>query len=446
MNHPTGQLASKHTTAIPIVIIGAMFFIFGLVSWVNAILIPYFKIACELTHFESYFVTFAFYIAYLILSIPSAFLLKKLGYKRGMVYGFFCMAIGSLLFIPAALTRTYGIFLTGLFIIGTGLTILQSSANPYITIVGPIESAAKRISIMGICNKFAGIISPLIFAAAVLRVTDSELFTLLDSGTLDTITKNELLDELIRRVIPPYAILSVLLFCFGLFVRYSVLPDLNPEESNKEETGKMGKKSVFQFPYLILGALALFFHVGTQVIAIDTIIGYAGSMGMNLLEAKVFPSYTLTATILGYLLGIILIPKYISQTKALQICCISGFILSLGIIFINHPITIFGHSANLSIWFLCALGFPNSLIYAGIWPLSIHGLGRFTKIGSSLLIMGLCGNGIMPVLYGYLADHWGVQNAYWLLIPGYIYLIFFATYGYKMHSWPVVIKRKYDYF
>lgn len=197
----------KHRIAA-IVIVGVMFFIFGLVSWVNAILIPYFKIACELTHFEAYFVTFAFYIAYLLLSIPSAGILKRVGYKRDIMYGFLCMALGAALFIPAALTRTYGIFLTGLFIIGAGLTLLQSAANPYITIIGPLESAARRISIMGVCNKFAGIIAPLIFAAAVLKVTDSSLFDLLASGTLDEAAKNTLLDELIRRIIPPYAVLA----------------------------------------------------------------------------------------------------------------------------------------------------------------------------------------------------------------------------------------------
>lgn len=432
------QKLDKHTTYKAVAIVGMMFFIFGFVSWVNAILIPYFKIACELTHFESYFVAFAFYIAYFLLSIPSAHFLKKLGYKRGIMYGFFCMSLGALCFIPAALTRTYGIFLTGLFVMGAGLTILQSAANPYITIIGPIESAAKRISMMGVCNKFAGIVSPLIFAAVVLRVTDSDLFTLLESGTLDEVVKNQMLDDLIQRVILPYSVLAGLLFLFGLYIRFSVLPEINPEEENKEvlhsDSGH-GRTSVFQFPYLVLGAVALFLHVGTQVVAIDTIINYAGSMGIGLLEAKVFPSYTLSATIIGYLLGITLIPKYVSQTHALRFCCLLGFVLSLGILFADYDVTILGHQANLSIWFLCALGLPNSLIYAGIWPLSIKGLGRFTKIGSSLLIMGLCGNAIMPVLYGYLADQYDVRTAYWVLVPCYIYLIFFAIYGHKVHSW-----------
>lgn len=432
------QKLDKRTTYKAVAIVGIMFFIFGFVSWVNAILIPYFKIACELTHFESYFVAFAFYIAYFILSIPAAYVLKKVGYKRGIMYGFFAMALGALLFVPAALTRTYGIFLSGLFMMGAGLTILQSAANPYITIIGPIESAAKRISMMGICNKFAGIVSPLIFAAVVLKVTDSDLFATLESGLLDEVTKNQMLDDLIRRVIVPYSVLAALLFLFGLYIRFSVLPEINPEEENREDIqaeGGHARTSVFQFPYLVLGAIALFLHVGTQVIAIDTIINYAGSMGIDLLEAKVFPSYTLTATIVGYILGIFLIPKFVSQTNALRFCCILGLFLSLGIIYADYDLTLLGHKANLSIWFLCALGLPNSLVYAGIWPLSIHGLGRFTKIGSSLLIMGLCGNAIMPVLYGYFADLYNVRLAYWILIPCYIYLIFFAVYGHKINSW-----------
>lgn len=434
----------KSTTYKAVAIIGAMFFIFGFVSWVNAILIPYFKIACELTHFESYFVAFAFYIAYFLLSVPAAYVLKRFGYKRGIMYGFFCLAAGALLFIPAALTRTYGIFLTGLFTMGAGLTILQSAANPYITIIGPIESAAKRISMMGICNKFAGIISPLIFAAVVLKVTDSEMFALLEAGVLEESVKNAMLDELVRRVILPYSILAGLLLLFGLYIRFSVLPEIDPEKENREDIeaeGGHGRTSIFQFPYLILGAVALVLHVGTQVVAIDTIIGYAGSMGIDLLEAKVFPSYTLTATIIGYIIGIICIPKYLSQTNALRICCTLGLLFSLGIVFADRDVTILGHNANLSIWFLCALGLPNSLVYAGIWPLSIRGLGKFTKIGSSFLVMGLCGNAIMPVIYGYLADMYDVRTAYWILVPCYLYLIFFAAYGHKVNSWSL-IKQK----
>lgn len=427
---------------ISLTILAGMFFIFGFVSWVNSILIPYFRIACELTHFESYFVAFAFYIAYFVMAIPSGILLKKVGFKRGIMYGFMLTALGAFLFVPAALVRQFEIFLIGLFSIGTGLAILQTAANPYVTIIGPIESAARRISIMGICNKFAGIISPLIFAALILKADDSELFRLIESGTLDAITKSAMLDELIQRVIVPYAILGGLLVLAGIGIRYSILPEINTDEQNatdEKENGHNSKKSIFDFPYLILGALAIFFHVGTQVIAIDTIINYANSMGIDLLEAKVFPSYTLACTMIGYVLGILIIPKYVSQTKALIICTILGLLLSFGVVFADFNVTLFGHQANISIFLLCALGFPNALIYAGIWPLSIHGLGKFTKTGSSLLIMGLCGNAILPLIYGYFAEVYDLRIGYWILIPCFLYLIFFATKGHKINSW----KRNY---
>ena len=427
---------------ISLTILAGMFFIFGFVSWVNSIMIPYFRIACELTHFESYFVAFAFYIAYFVMAIPSGILLKKVGFKRGIMYGFMLTALGAFLFVPAALVRQFEIFLIGLFSIGTGLAILQTAANPYVTIIGPIESAARRISIMGICNKFAGIISPLIFAALILKADDSELFSLIESGTLDAITKSAMLDELIQRVIVPYAILGGLLVLAGIGIRYSILPEINTDEQNatdEKENGHNSKKSIFDFPYLILGALAIFFHVGTQVIAIDTIINYANSMGIDLLEAKVFPSYTLACTMIGYVLGILIIPKYVSQTKALIICTILGLLLSFGVVFADFNVTLFGHQANISIFLLCALGFPNALIYAGIWPLSIHGLGKFTKTGSSLLIMGLCGNAILPLIYGYFAEVYDLRIGYWILIPCFLYLIFFATKGHKINSW----KRNY---
>lgn len=424
---------------VSIAILAGMFFIFGFITWVNSILIPYFRIACELTHFQSYLVTFAFYIAYLVMAIPSGFLLKRVGFKRGIMYGFMMASLGAFLFVPAAFTRQFPIFLLGLFSIGTGLAILQSAANPYVTIVGPIDSAARRIGIMGICNKLAGILSPLIFAAIILKASDSQLFAAIESGSLDVVTKNAMLDELIRRTIVPYAALGVILLLAGIGIRYSVLPEINPEEKNASKdvatAADFGKKSIFDFPFLILGAIAIFAHVGEQVVAIDTIINYANSMGMDLLEAKTFPPYVLAATMIGYIIGILLIPKYLSQKKALLICSVLGLLLSFGVIFANFDVSLFGHDTKASIFFLCAIGFPNAMIYAGIWPLSINGLGKFTKTGSSLLVMALCGNAIMPLIYSSISKAVGHQAAYWVLVPCFLYLIFFATVGHKITSW-----------
>ena len=425
---------SKRDTVISILIIGLLFFIFGFVSWINAILIPYFKIACELTNFQSYLVAFAFYISYFVMSVPSSFLLKRLGFKKGMMIGFWIMSVGAFIFVPAAYTRTYEVFLLGLFTLGAGLAVLQTAANPYITILGPKERAAQRISIMGICNKAAGILAPILFAAVILRATDSDLFSQLPS--MGEAEKNAALDELIRRVIIPYACVGIVLFGLGLFVRFSPLPEINTEQESEEvATANLGKKSIFDFPHLILGAFAIFIHVGTQVIAIDTIIGYANSMGIQLMEAKVFPSYTLFATICGYILGIICIPRFISQVNALRLCTTLGTIFTLLIIFTSGQVSFLGHQTDISIWFVVLLGLANSLIWAGIWPLALDSLGKFTKLGASILIMGLCGNAILPLFYGYFADLYDVRTAYWVLFPCYLYLVFYAVRGHRARRW-----------
>jgi FHS family L-fucose permease-like MFS transporter len=425
---------TKRETTISIFLIGLMFFIFGFVSWVNSILIPYFKIACELTSFQAYLVAFAFYIAYFVMSVPSSYLLKAVGFKKGMMFGFWAMALGAFIFVPAAMSRTYEIFLLGLFTIGIGLSILQTAANPYITILGAKERAAQRISMMGICNKAAGILSPIVFAAVILKPTDTDLFKQLSSMT--DVQRSAALDELIQRVIVPYIGLGTFLFVLGFLVFKSPLPEIDTEhESEDLATANAGKNSIFQFPHLILGALAIFLHVGTQVIAIDTIIGYANSMGIDLLEAKVFPSYTLFCTICGYLIGITVIPKFISQVNALRICTILGTIFTLLIIFAHGQVNFLGHQADLSIWFVVLLGLANSLVWAGIWPLALDDLGRFTKLGASIMIMGLCGNAIMPLFYGYFADKLDVRQAYWVLLPCYLYLVFYAAKGHKLRKW-----------
>ncbi len=425
---------TKSQTMLSIFLIGVMFFMFGFVSWVNSILIPYFKIACELTSFQAYLVAFAFYIAYFVMSVPSSFLLKAVGFKKGMMFGFWAMALGAFIFVPAAMSRTYEIFLIGLFTIGIGLAILQTAANPYITILGPQNRAAQRISIMGICNKAAGILSPIVFAAVILRPTDTDLFAQLSSMT--DVERSAALDELIRRVINPYIGLGIFLFVLGVLVYLSPLPEIDTEHEDEEvATVNAGKNSIFQFPHLILGAVAIFLHVGTQVIAIDTIIEYAGSMNIDLLEAKVFPSYTLICTICGYLIGISLIPKYISQVNALRVCTILGVIFTLLIIFAKGDFYFLGHQTDISIWFVVLLGLANSLVWAGLWPLALDGLGRFTKLGASIMIMGLCGNAIMPLFFGHFADTYDLRHAYWVLFPCYLYLVFYAIKGHKIRKW-----------
>ena len=438
MENLTSLTAKKATTnwstTISIAIIGLLFFIFGFTTWINAILIPYFKIACELNIVQSLLVAFAFYIAYFVMAIPAAHLLERVGFKKGIMIGFWIMALGALIFVPAALTRTYGLFLLGLFSIGTGLAILQPAANIYITMIGSKESAAQRMSIMGVCNKTAGIIAPLLLAAAIFRPSDSELFKQIPF--MDEVTRNAALDELIQRVIVPYASMAVVLFGLGIMIRYSILPEIDTNDETAAVTNaNFGKTSIVQFPHLILGAVALFLHVGSQVTGINTVIGYAQSLGLPLLEAKVFPSYILGITMFGFLLGIVLIPKYMNHLNVLRVCTTSAIVLTLLFFLVRGQVTFLGHTANLSIWFLVLLGLSNSLMWSTLWPLALNGLGRFTKIGGSILIMGLCGSAIIPIFYGYFADHYNTHTAYLVLFPCYIFLVYYAYYGYRVKYW-----------
>ncbi len=425
---------SKRDTTTGIIIIASLFFIFGFTSWVNGILIPYFKIAFQLTHFKSYLVTFAFYISYLLFPIPSSVLLRKVGFKKGMMIGLWTMSVGAIIFVPAALSGLYEVFLLGLFSIGAGLALLQTAANPYITILGPQERAAQRISIVGICNKGAGVIAPLIFSAVILRTTDAELFKQIP--LMADAEKAVVLTELIHRVMVPYACVGVVLFALGLMIRYSPLPEIDlGDESDDVAATNSGKTSILQFPHLILGAIGIFLHIGTQIIAIDTIISYAASMNVFLPEAKWFVSYTLGATVTGYILGIIFIPKFVSQGNVLKICTVLGLVLTLLIVFASGTVRFGGFTADISIWFVVLLGLANSMVWPGLWAHGMNGLGKFTKVGASLMVMGLCGNGIMPLVYGHFADVYNVREAYWVLFPCYLYLIFYAFHGYRVKKW-----------
>jgi glucose/galactose transporter len=358
------------------------------------------------------------------MAIPSSRLLKITGLKKGMAFGLLVVAFGALIFIPAALTRTYSFFLIGLFVQGAGLSLLQTASNPYITILGPLESAAKRISIMGIFNKVAGVLSPIILSVLILKGADV-IVKRVDKIT-DVSEKEQLLNELASRVIMPYIIMAVVLIIMSVWIRYSGLPEVDQveEEEEKEDSTIRNKTSIFQFPHLIIGVIALFFYVGVEVLAGDTIGQYGRMMGFDIKTYQYFTSYTLICMVVGYIIGIILIPKYLSQKTALQICAVSGCVFSIAAL-VTHGMT--------SVILIALLGLSNSLMWPAIWPLALNRLGRFTKLGSALLIMSIAGGAIMPMIFGKLAnsypDH--PQLAYSILLPSYLIILFFAVRGYK---------------
>jgi FHS family L-fucose permease-like MFS transporter len=416
----TSVISTNKAMPRPILIIGMLFFIFGFITWLNSVLIPYLKLACELTTVEAYLVTTAFYISYFVLAIPSAWILKSTGFKKGMSVGLAVIAVGALIFIPAALTRYYGLFLLGLFIQGSGLALLQTASNPYITILGPPESAAKRISIMGISNKIAGALAPIILGAITLKNADG-LKERLDAMSLDE--KVIQLNELASRVIVPYIVIVLVLLILAVLIYYSSLPEVNTDEEDESTAiNNSSKTSIVQFPHLLLGVLTLFFYVGAEVIAGDTIISYGSTQGIPLNIAKFFTTCTLVCMLAGYLIGIACIPKYLSQQLAMRISAILGLILTTVAIFTR---------GYVSVTAIALLGLANSLVWPALWPMALAGLGRFTKIGSSLLIMGIAGGAVVPLAYGALAEILNPSYGYVILIPVYLLILYYALSGYK---------------
>ena len=419
-------MKALNRTTYAVIIIGILFFIFGFVTWLNGTLIPFLKLACQLkSDTQAFFVTFSFYMAYFFLAIPSSYVLKKTGYKNGMALGLFIMAIGSVIFIPAANARSFALFLTGLFVQGTGLALLQTASNPYISVLGPIESAAKRISIMGICNKTAGMLSPLILGALVLKNATAIEEKII--ATTDIPQKELLLGELTKRIIPPYIIIAVILVIMAIMIKKSSLPEIASDERETNiNNSSLQKTSVMQFPHLLLGVLCIFLYVGAEVMAGDAIGTYGKHMGMPLDQTKYFTAFTLFAMLAGYVVGIFTIPKIVSQQKALAISAILGILFTIGV---------FLSEGYVSITFIALLGLANALMWPAIFPLAINGLGKFTKIGSALLIMGIAGGAIIPLLYTGLRDKANLSNPLSFLIcmlPAYVYIFYYAVKGFRV--------------
>jgi glucose/galactose transporter len=398
----------------PLIIIGLLFFVFGFITWVNGTLISFFKNAFGLSNANSYLVTFAFFISYTIMAIPSSYVLKKVGFKKGMSIGLAIMAIGTFIFVPAAKAESYPLFLVGLFTIGIGLTLLQTASNPYATILGPRESAAQRISILGIANKTAGIISQKIFGGILLTGT-------VVGAAISP--KAELV-----KVITPYMILTVVLIILAVLILLTKgLPEVSEEQENVDGTKSTDKTSIFEFPNLVLGLIALFCYVGVEVIAGDSIINYGISLGFSTEEASQFGTYTLWLMMLGYVLGIVLIPKYVSQQTWLKLSSIFGIIITI------FALVTTGFTSVLCI---AILGLANAIMWPAIWPLAIDGLGKLTKTGSAWLIMMIAGGAILPLIYGSLSDYLhSSQIAYSIMIPLYGFVLYFAMFGYKKKTW-----------
>ena len=430
-----------------ITIIGLLFAVFGFVTWLNGTLIPFLKKSCELSDQQAFYVATAFFAAYFFLAIPSSWILNKLGTKNGMAVGLVIMAIGCLVFVFAGSQRSYPLFLTGLFIVGMGLALLQTASNPYVSIIGPIESAATRISIMGICNKLAGLAANLMFGTLLLGNAD-EIQKQIDMAT-DASVKTQLLNDLASRVEIPYIILAIFLVIVAAVIKWSSLPDIK-EQASDTDTGEtaltVGKTSIFEFPHVLLGALGIFACVGVEVMAGDVITIYGKNLGFSDDVSKYFTAFGIIGLLLGYITNIVLIPKYVRQEQWLAVCAVLGILLTIvsyltsGYVLPQNDIlatSSFIEKGYITVGSIVALGFANAILWPAIFPLGIRDLGRFTNMGSALLIMGIVGGAIIPPLYGWLyheGNTFGLdfRSAFLLvMIICYIYILWFGRTGHK---------------
>lgn len=437
-----GPTQSKKQVVVAMFFIALLFFILGFVTWLNGSLIPFLKIVCDLNDFQALWVTFAFYIAYTVMALPSAAVLSRIGYKNGMTASLGVMAIGALMFIPAAKTSYYGLFLLALFTLATGMTLMQTAINPYIVCIGSRESAAMRISIMGLFNKGAGIVVPMVFTALILSGIDQSTTSTAALTAMDQVAREALRDDLAARLVTPYIVMAIGLVIFMAIIHFSSLPDLDLQDEGNGSDSSTTRFGVLQFPQLVLGAITLFAYVGVEVIAGDTIGLYGQHLGVE--HFLKLTSYTMGFMVLGYLLGVVAIPQFLSQKSALVLSALSGILFTAGVAMSSSTDTSIAQAligwagvpvVPNSVMFLALLGFANALVWPAVWPLALEGLGKYTAAGSALLIMGIAGGAILPMVYGHFSDTGGAQGAYWVMLPCYAMILFYALKGHKITSW-----------
>lgn len=421
--------ANSKGMLLPLAMIAGLFFIFGFVTWLNGSLMPYLELVLNLTPFQGSFILFSFYIAVTVFSLPSSWVIRKVGYKNGMAIGLGVMAFAALLFIPAAKTHWFALFLVAQFTMGAGQTLVQTAVNPYVVKMGPEESAARRISFMGILNKSAGIVAPLVFTALILGGM---------SGLATKTPSAEEIEQLASNLVLPYIYMALIIGVVAVLVKFSSLPELASEEDKEE---KLPLRGALQFPNLVLGVIALFLYVGVEVIAGDTIGAYGRSIGFS--NFSILTSITMACMVFGYILGILLIPRVISQQNMLLVSSALGVFLSLCIVFGSNESTSismlfsFVGAPEIPNTILCIalLGLANAIVWPAIWPLALSGVGKYTATGSALLIMAIAGGAVLPVIMGALSTVIDRQTAYVVMTPCYLFLLFYAAKGYKLRSW-----------
>jgi len=382
----------------------------GFALGINGLLIPFLQKAFSLTNAQSYLVLTATYGAFVVFGYPSGLIIKRVGYRQGIVISFILFAVGLYLFVPSARFESFGLFLVASFLSGMANTLLQAAINPYITILGPIEAAAQRMCIMTICNRAGWAVSP-VFLALFINIAG--------------------IDVQLSSLFTPFYIIVAVFVALGIFTAFAPLPEISAagedEASQTTEAEEVRrfvetKTSVWQFPHLLLGIVALFFYVGIDTLALVSPVDFANSIGLP--HPERYTSITVGAISIGCVLGIVLVPRYISQLKGLQI----GSLLALAVSFLialTPPL--------VAVYLVSLMSFSLCLVWGAVWPLAIANLGKFTKTGSALLVSSCVGGAILPLIFGWFKDLFGdIQQAYWLFVPCVLFIVYYAFRGYRV--------------
>ncbi len=409
--------SKKIGPAIPLMIVGVIFFMIGFGVGISGFLTPALRSAFNLTTGQSYLVTAAIFSAFVIFGRPTGWVIKKIGYRRSMMIAFFVMALGMLLFVPSSNAVSFPLFLVALFVGGIGNTLLQGSVNPYITIIGPEETAAVRMSLMGIMNKLAWWIAPVFLGIFI-----------------------DLQEVKVDDIILPFYIVTAILVVLGIFVYFAPLPEVKAAGEDDEEgvtaesSYAAGKTSVLQFPHLLLGVLALFLYVGIETLPMASIIDFARATFGDVDNLESYAKFVTLGLVAGYLFGVIAIPRFVSQTRALITFAVLGVLSTLLLIYLPPRYAFFA---------LLLASFSNSLMWPAIWPLAIKDLGKFTKAGASMLVMAIVGGAVIPLIFGFIVDAvktteqavvGNYQAAYWIMVPCYVFILYFAISGHKVRT------------
>lgn len=406
-------------------IIGVLFAIFGFVTWLNSSLILFVKVGFNLDNVSAFLVPLVFYISYFVLALPSAVVLRHTGMKKGMALGLAVMALGAIAFAQSMAMYSYAGALVSLFVIGAGLALLQTASNPYVSILGPIESGAKRVAIMGICNKAAGGLAPYVFGALLLGGVSAYAKRIEDASPA---AKATLQHAFVARAFMPYVVMAVVLALMAILVVLSSLPEIRPADSGHADGPTTASRSIFSFPHLWLGVVCIFVYVGMEVMAGDGIVIYGQSAGLPLDAVKHLTTWTMIAMLAGYLLGVALTPRFVSQERYLAASAVLGVLL---------VVAAWVTAGAASVACVAALGFANAMMWPAIFPLAIKGLGDRTEFGSALLIMGIAGGALIPQLFVHLEELINFQLAFLLvMVPGYLYILYYGARGHRAGQRP----------